>query len=444
MPVAYINIGSNMGDRLVLIEQAVAHIEHLCGTSARRAPLFHSQPWGYESDAEFLNLGIAIETEIAPVELLNALQAIERKISAGRHRDDAGNYIDREIDIDIIAIDELVVHTPKLTLPHPRMHIRNFVLEPLSFIAPEWKHPGLGLTPVQLMNKKWNNGGVIVGIGEVLWDMFPEGKKIGGAPANFAYHVLRQGFQSVVVSSLGNDDLGQEIEIAFKEVGLNYLLEKIDYPTGTVQVSLDAVGVPQYEITEDVAWDNISLNEKLLWLAQATSVVCFGTLAQRNAKSRHTISSFIDAMPHDALKVFDINLRQNFYSREIIHESLKKCNVLKINDEELSVVGEIFALRGDFNAQCCELMTRYQLKILILTCGINGSYVFSRNEMSFIETPKVEVVDTVGAGDAFTAVFIASILKGDEIKEAHQRAVDISAYVCTQEGAMPHYVSLLK
>lgn len=442
MPVAYINIGSNMGDRLALIEQAVAHIEHLCGTSARRAPIYHSQPWGYESDAEFVNLGIAIETDIAPTDFLIALQTIEKKISDNPHRDDSGNYIDREIDIDIIAIDEIVMCTPELTLPHPRMHLRDFVMAPLMTLEPEWIHPVFGANIMQLMDKKWYKGGAVVGVGEVLWDMLPSGKKIGGAPANFAYHVLKHGFQSVVVSSIGNDDLGNDISTIFKQNGINYQLEKTDYSTGIVQVSLDNVGVPQYEIIENVAWDNIRMSEKLMWLAQSTSVVCFGTLAQRNEVSRNTINAFIDAMPPETLKVFDINLRQNFYSREIIHESLRKCNVLKINDDELNVVSEILALKGDFNTQCCELMTRYQLKILILTCGINGSYVFSNDEMSFIETPKVEVVDTVGAGDAFTAAFVASILEGDVIKVAHQKAVELSAYVCTQEGAMPHYVPL--
>lgn len=441
MPVAYINIGSNMGDRHALIEQAVAHIEHLCGASVRRAPISCSKPWGYESNAEFLNLGIMVDIDMTPIELLHGLQAIEKKISATPHRDSVGNYIDREIDIDIVSIDGVVMNTPELTLPHPRMHLRDFVFMPIALLNREWRHPVLGASPLRLTKEcgEWHNGGIVVGIGEALWDMFPEGKKMGGAPANFAYHVMCQGFQSIVVSSLGDDDLGQEIETAFKEVGLNYMLEKTDYPTGTVQVSLDDMGVPQYEITEDVAWDNIPLDEKLLWLASVTSVVCFGTLAQRNAKSRQTINTFIDAMPHDALKVFDINLRQEFYSHDIIHDSLLRCNILKINDEELAIVSEIFALGGDFKAQCRELMTRYDLKILILTCGEKGSYVFAGGDFSYMETPKVEVVGTVGAGDAFTATFIASIMRGDTIRKAHQKAVEISAFVCTQEGAMPQY-----
>lgn len=441
MPVAYINIGSNMGDRHALIEQAVAHIEHLCDTSARRAPMFCSKPWGYRSNAEFLNLGIMVDTDMTPIELLHGLQAIEKKISATPHRDSAGNYIDREIDIDIVSIDGVIMNKPELTLPHPRMHLRDFVFMPIALLDSKWRHPVLGASPLRLTKEcgEWYNGGIVVGIGEALWDMFPEGKKMGGAPANFAYHVMCQGFQSIVVSSLGDDDLGQEIEAAFKEVGLNYLLEKTDFPTGTVQVSLDDKGVPQYEITEDVAWNNIPLTEKLLWLASATSVVCFGTLAQRSAKSRHAINTFIDAMPHDALKVFDINLRQEFYSRDVIHDSLLRCNILKINDEELAIVSEIFALGGDFKAQCRELLTRYALKILILTCGEKGSYVFADGDLSYMETPKVEVVDTVGAGDAFTATFIASIMKGDTIRDAHQKAVEVSAFVCTQEGAMPQY-----
>ena len=215
------------------------------------------------------------------------------------------------------------------------------------------------------------------------------------------------------------------------------MLESVDFPTGTVQVSLDDAGVPQYAITENVAWDNIPMTEKMRWLASATSVVCFGSLAQRSAVSRNTIKTFVEAMPHDSLKVFDINLRQNFYSHEIIHESLSWCNILKINDEELKIIGEMYSLTGDFQEQCCKIIEQYQLQMLILTCGVNGSYVFAEDTVSFIETPKVEVVDTVGAGDAFTAAFIASIMKGESIKTAHQKAVDVSAYVCTQEGAMP-------
>lgn len=153
MPTAYINIGSNMGDRLALIEQAVTHIERLCETSARRAPLFASKPWGYESEAEFINLGISIDTDIPPLGLLRALQSIERLISSIPHRDTNGNYSDREIDIDIIAIDETVLDSETLILPHPRMHLRDFVLVPMQHLAPKWRHPLLHATPSELLER---------------------------------------------------------------------------------------------------------------------------------------------------------------------------------------------------------------------------------------------------------------------------------------------------
>lgn len=153
MPTAYINIGSNMGDRAALIDRAVAHIEHLCGTSARRAPIIESEPWGYESPNPFLNLGIAIDTDIAPLQLLHRLQAIELLISPASHRDSDGNYIDRLIDIDLIAIDEIVVTLPELTLPHPRMHLRRFVLAPMCTLAPNWQHPLLHATASELFSR---------------------------------------------------------------------------------------------------------------------------------------------------------------------------------------------------------------------------------------------------------------------------------------------------
>lgn len=280
----------------------------------------------------------------------------------------------------------------------------------------------------------------IVGMGEALWDCLPEGRKIGGAPANFAYHVGQFGFKSMAVSAIGDDELGREIVEKFDQRNLRYMLEKVDYPTGTVQVTLDDKGIPCYEIMENVAWDNIPYSSKLEEIARNCRAVCFGSLAQRNDVSRNTINSFLDAMPDsdDILKVFDINLRQHFYCKETIVNSLNKCNVLKINDEELVVVSEMFGITGLSDEQACmKILTDYNLRMLILTCGTNGSYVFTSDGMSFQETPKVEVADTVGAGDSFTGSFIASILRGMSIPEAHKRAVEVSAFVCTQNGAMP-------
>lgn len=281
---------------------------------------------------------------------------------------------------------------------------------------------------------------IVVGMGEALWDVLPEGKKIGGAPANFAYHVSQFGLPSCVVSAIGNDALGKEIIENFTSKGLDQLIAEVPYPTGTVQVEIDQTGIPLYDIKENVAWDNIPYTEHLDALAKRTKAVCFGSLAQRNVVSRNTINHFLDTMPKDddSLIVFDVNLRQGFYSKEILCKSMQNCNILKINDEELITVSRMFGNPGiDLQDKCWILLGKYNLKMLILTCGINGSYVFTPGNVSFQPTPKVEVADTVGAGDCFTAAFIASILKGKSVTEAHSIAVKTSAYVCTQKGAMP-------
>ncbi len=280
----------------------------------------------------------------------------------------------------------------------------------------------------------------VIGIGEALFDVLPEGKKLGGAPANFAYHVSQFGIESCAVSAMGDDELGKELEAELNEHHLNYQIEKVDYPTGTVQVSLDANGIPAYEIKEGVAWDNIPFTPALEEKAKNCTAVCFGSLAQRSEVSRNTIHRFLDTMPDEEgrYKVFDINLRQGFFTKEIITESIRRCNILKINDEELITISRLFGYPGiDLQNKCWLLLGKYNLKMLILTCGVNGSYVFTPGEVSFIDTPKVEVADTVGAGDSFTGAFVASILRGKSVREAHELAVKVSAYVCTQNGAMP-------
>ena len=279
---------------------------------------------------------------------------------------------------------------------------------------------------------------LIVGLGEALWDMLPEGKKIGGEPANFAYHAAQFGMDTMAVSALGDDDLGNEIAQKFAEKKLNVLMPRVPFPTGTVQVSLDAQGVPTYDIKEGVAWDNIPFTPELEEVARNCRAVCWGSLAQRNEVSRNTIHRFLDATPKDCLKIFDINLRQNFYNEELLLESFKRCDILKINDEELVTIGRLFGYPGlDMTNKCWLILGKYNLDALVLTCGVNGSYVFTPGAMSFLETPKVEVADTVGAGDSFTGSFCAAYLSGVPVSEAHRLAVETSAFVCTQNGAMP-------
>ena len=291
----------------------------------------------------------------------------------------------------------------------------------------------------------------VVGIGEALWDCLPEGRKFGGAPTNFAYHCGQFGLDAWAASAVGDDALGNEILNICNNAGLQIVCPKVPYDTGTVQVTLDKNGIPQYDIKKDVAWDNIPYSEELADLARRADAVCWGSLAQRSYVSRNTIRSFIDDMPKDALKVFDINLRQNFFTKEVIESSLEICNILKINDEELVMVSRVFGALPesdadfdtiwqsiDFKSKCRAILMKYNLRMLILTCGVNGSYVFTPDgEVSQQGTPKVEVADTVGAGDSFTATFVSSLLLGKSVKEAHERAVKVSAFVCTQHGAMP-------
>lgn len=283
---------------------------------------------------------------------------------------------------------------------------------------------------------------LIVGIGEALWDIYPHRvKKLGGAPANFAYHVAQLGLNGCVLSAVGNDSLGDEIIEKFDERDLKQFVQRVNYPTGQVIITLNDAGIPSYDIKENAAWDNIPFTDKLDKIAVYTKAVCFGSLAQRSITSRKTINRFIDvvsASNKNALIIFDINLRQTFYTKEILVESFKKCNVLKINDEEIVEVCRLFYFPGRCMQESCRiLMEKYNLEMVILTCGAQGSYIFTGSEVSFEETPQVEVVDTVGAGDSFTAAFCVARLRDKSVKESHKFAVDISAYVCTQSGAMP-------
>lgn len=290
----------------------------------------------------------------------------------------------------------------------------------------------------------------VVGIGEALFDCLPDGRKLGGAPANFAYHVSQFGLNGCAISAIGDDELGEEIVETFEKVNLHYVLPRVEQPTGTVKVTLDSKGVPQYDICLGVAWDNIPQTYEMLEVARNAEAICFGSLAQRSETSRRTIHAFLDAAPKSALRVFDINLRQRWYTAEVIAESLNRANVLKINDEELDVVaamllgvtsntpGKLIAEDPEKTRLVCrDLIAKYDLRMLILTCGAIGSYVFTDKEESYVSTPKVQVADTVGAGDSFTATFVAQILMGKTIREAHEKAVAVSAFVCTQNGAMP-------
>lgn len=280
---------------------------------------------------------------------------------------------------------------------------------------------------------------IIVGLGEILWDVFPSGKVLGGAPANFAYHINQAGHEGFVISSIGNDDLGNEILDHLTNINLPHLIQHTDYPTGTVKVTLNLKGIPSYKITDKVAWDFIEFSPAVEELAKKTAAVCYGTLAQRNYVTRSTFFRFFKSMPAESLKIYDINLRQNFYSKNIIEESLFVADILKINDEELNTLSDLFHVAGDETERCKQLNSIYSLDMVILTKGTEGSRIITGKSNSFLPTPLVKVNDTVGAGDAFTAAFIASYMDGESIETAHKYAVNVAAYVCTKKGAMPPY-----
>lgn len=285
------------------------------------------------------------------------------------------------------------------------------------------------------MNKKYK----VAGIGEVLWDQLPQGDVLGGAPANVAYHAAQLGAESYIISAVGNDNLGDEIISRLSTKNINLLINRVAYPTGTVKVTLDDKGVPDFVITKDVAWDYIELTKESSNLASHLDAVCFGSLAQRNKVSHNTITKFLNLVPDNALKIFDINLRQNFYDKQLINESLKISNILKINDDELLIISNLFGWEGDEESLCRKLLDNYELKLVAYTCGTNGSYLYSKEEKSFLKTPVVKVKDTIGAGDAFTAALMVSLLNDNTLSRCHALAVDISAFVCEKDGAMPEY-----
>ncbi len=280
---------------------------------------------------------------------------------------------------------------------------------------------------------------VIVGLGEVLWDMLPEGKKLGGATTNFAFFTGLFGNEALAVSAVGTDDLGTETLCALKSHGLEFVIPRVPFPTGTVPVELDSLGVPTYIIKEGAAWDNIPFTPEMGNVARRCDAVCWGSLAQRSEVSRQSILKFIGMVPEKCLRIFDINLRGNFYTKEVVENSLRLCNILKINDEEFEIVTKMFGYAHNTFAEGCRaIIADYNLDMLVLTCGATGSYVFKADgETSYLDTPKVEVADTVGAGDSFTGTFCSALLAGISMKKAHRLAVDVSAFVCTQNGAMP-------
>ena len=283
-----------------------------------------------------------------------------------------------------------------------------------------------------------NKKPIVVGIGELLWDVLPTGKRAGGAPINFVYHATQMGAEGYAISAVGNDLSGTEIVQELEKNHISNSLGTVEYPTGSVMVELKE-GIPTYTIIEGVAWDHIPLTQESIDLIKRADAICFGTLALRSQASKETILSLLSYAREDALRFFDINIRQSYYSIELIETLLHKANVFKINDEELVLLRDMCKLEGSDEEVCRQILQKYNLKYLVLTAGCAFSSIYTADEVSTIPTPRVEVADTVGAGDSFSGAFVYSVLTGKSLREAHQTAVETAAFVCTQEGAWPPY-----
>lgn len=281
---------------------------------------------------------------------------------------------------------------------------------------------------------------IVLSLGELLWDMLPSGKRAGGAPVNFAYHAAMNGVEGYAISAIGQDELGDELMVETEKSGVKSLIQRNAWPTSTVQVALKN-GIPEYTIVKNVAWDHILLTRELIDLVKKADAVCFGTLALRSQETHDTIIELLKHTKPNALKFFDINLRGDHYSKDLIEELLANATVFKLNDAELLLLRDMFNIRGASDNEACRwFISEYNLDYMVLTGGSTFSTIISKGgESSTLATPHVEVVDTVGAGDSFSGTFTAKILTGSTLEEAHRAAVNTSAFVCTKDGAWPTY-----
>ena len=280
----------------------------------------------------------------------------------------------------------------------------------------------------------------VVGIGEILWDLLPSGRQLGGAPANFAYCSHLLGENAIVVSRVGDDLLGREIrkKLTKATIGDQFLQADSLHRTGVVQVRLDALGQPTFEIVQPVAWDFIDWTPELQRLASEVDAVCFGSLAQRSAESRCTIRNFIAATRPDVLRVLDVNLRQKFYSAEIVNESLKLANVVKLNHEEVPRISQLIATTVGTDILFCQtLIERFDVKLVCITRGQHGALLCSQHGVDEHGGFRVEVKDTIGAGDAFTAALVHGLLQKRPLAKINELANRMGAWVASNSGAMP-------
>lgn len=281
---------------------------------------------------------------------------------------------------------------------------------------------------------------IVLSLGELLWDMLPSGKRAGGAPVNFIYHAMHNGADGYAISAVGEDELGDELAKVTKDAGINAIIQRNAWPTGTVDVALKN-GIPEYTIVRGVAWDHILYTRELIEQVEKADCVCFGTLGLRSPESHDTIVELLKHTKPGAMKFFDINIRGDHYSKELIEELLGYATVFKLNDAELLLLRDMFGIRGTSDDEACRwFLTQYGLDYIILTGGATFSTIIAKTgDSSTLSTPHVQVADTVGAGDSFSGTFAAKILTGASLEEAHRAAVNTAAFVCTNDGAWPEY-----
>ncbi|MGO3241508.1 MAG: carbohydrate kinase family protein [Sphingobacteriaceae bacterium] len=275
---------------------------------------------------------------------------------------------------------------------------------------------------------------IVVGIGELLWDVLPAGKQAGGAPINFAIHAGQTGSKSYIISAVGNDAFGRELTRKLEQAPVHQIIPIVEHPTGHVSVDL-VDGIPQYTIHQEVAWDYIPVTAEMIERVSKADAICFGSLALRNQSSRASILTLLNHASPDAILLLDLNLRQNYYDKELITLLLNLANAVKLNEEELDTITSLYSLPENREDAMQTLIEKFKLDIFIFTAGSDDSRVYQNGQWSKLPTPKIAVVDTIGAGDCFSGTLISSILHGIPLGKSHQRAVERAADVCRISGA---------
>ena len=280
---------------------------------------------------------------------------------------------------------------------------------------------------------------MIAGIGELLWDVLDDVEKLGGAPINFAFHINSLGAKGIPISTIGDDDRGRRalVELAGHGIYTDAISLDLIHSTGHVNAKVDADGVAHYSFPDTIAWDHLQLNGIALSIIKDLKAVCFGTLAQRASISKEAINHFLDQLSDTVLKVYDLNLRQHFYNQKVIETSFDKCNVIKLSDEELQVIQKMLGLPNDELSAISRLVAAYDLRLAVVTRGENGSLLVTPTEISEHPGFPSQVVDTIGAGDSFTAATTLGFMLGHDLTSINEHANRLAAYVCTQEGGMP-------